>query len=152
MSLTSSTFPRDSNRVPITNLGVMVSKTIIYDGTSKKGAAGANDIFTVTGTVAVKIFATCSGSLTTSGAATTEIGITGNTASLIAQTTSSTILIGKMWYDATPVTVGSLAFSTWNILTGSTNISEKITSANVTGGTLTYYCMFVPLSSDGNVV
>ena len=146
-----SSFPRDANRVPIDNLGIIVRKTIAYDGTSSKGLAGSNDIFTVTGDVAVKILAVCSDDLTVDGAATIEIGITGNTAALIAQTTASNIDKGEIWYDNTPVTVGSLAMGTWNFLSG-TSIKEKITTANITGGALTYYLFFVPLSADGNVL
>lgn len=147
-----ATFRKDGNWQPIMTLGLQASKTITYDGTAKKGLAGANAIFTVTGDVAVKIFAVCSTLLDTDGAATIEVGITGNTASLIAQTTATAIDAGEIWYDGTPVTVGSIAMSTWNILTNGTDINEKVTTANITAGVLKYYCFWVPLSDDANLV
>jgi hypothetical protein len=95
------------------------------------------------------VFATCETTLT-GASATVEVGITGNTASLIAQTTGTDIDAGDVWIDATPATIQALPSS--NIITNGTDIIQTVATANVTAGVLTYYCVWRPLSSDGNVV
>lgn len=149
MAIILSAFSRDANSVPITTDGIIISKTITYvAGTT--GAIGASVLFTVTGDVIVNVFAICSDSLTSGGVSTIEVGITGNTAALIALTTVTTIDVGQVWVDASTGTVQPLPAA--NILTNGTDISQKITDATITGGTLTYYCAWRPLSVDGNIV
>lgn len=144
--MTDQTFPRDANRVPISNLGLIASKAITFvAGTT--GAIGATTLFTVTGTVAVRIFAVCSGSLT-GATATTEVGVSGNTAALIAQTTATNITNGKVWVDTGPASVELLP----SHAVVAANITQTIATAAVSGGTLTYYCVWNPISTDGNVV
>jgi len=140
-------FQRDANYVPITNLGLSVPKEITYvAGTT--GATGASTLFTVTGTVAVRLFAYCSGDLTSGGAATLEVGIAGNTAALLAQTTATGIDSGEFWVDTGPATIEALPA----IQLVAANIIQTIGTTTVTGGTLTYYCLWTPISTDGNVV
>lgn len=143
---TSAAFNRDANNVPIASEGLIATKTLAYDGTI--GAIGASTLFTVTGTVLVRVLAVCSEDLASAGG-TIEVGITGNTASLIAQITATTLDDGEIWVDNSPATVA--AIGSQKILNG-TSISEKITGATVTDGTLAYFCLWVPLSDDGNVV
>lgn len=145
----TSAFNRDANHVPITNKGLIASKSITY-AAGTTGATGASTLFTVTGTVIVNIFAVCEGDLTSGGAATIEVGISGNTAALIAQTTATGIDTGEIWLDAAPATVE--APLTDKILTNGTDIIQTIGTTTVTGGTLTYYVMWNPISDDGNVV
>lgn len=147
MATIASTFSRDGNRVPITSHGLTVSKELAYDGTI--GATGADTLFTVTGTVALRIFAVCSEDLA-GATATIEVGISGNTAALIAQTTATDIDSGEVWKDNAPAAVEGLPSEF--ILTGGTDIIETIATAAITDGTLTYYCLWVPISDDGNVV
>lgn len=143
-----SAFSRDANGVPITNKGLVVSKSRAYDGTAGLGAQGATTLFTVTGDVLVNVFGVCSEDLVSAG--TIEIGISGNTAALIAQTTPSGIDNGEVWIDNAPATVES--YPSDKILTGGTDIIETIGTADVTDGTLTIYCIWFPLSDTGNVV
>lgn len=150
MTSIESTFRRDANGVPITQHGILVSKVRTYTGAASLGAAGAATLFTVTGDVITNIFAVCTSDLTVSGAATIEVGIVGNTAALIAQTTASTIDASEIWLDTGPATVETLPSE--KILVAGTDIIETIATADVTGGVLTYYCLWSPLSSDGNVV
>lgn len=145
-----SAFSRDANGVPITYKGLIVTKSRAYDGGSGTGAAGATTLFTVTGDVLVAVFGVCSEDLVSAGGGTVEIGISGNTAALIAQTTATGIDNGEVWVDNSPATVES--YPTEKILTGGTDIIETIGTADVTDGTLTMYCVWIPLSSDGNVV
>ena len=140
-------FQRDANYVPIVSLGLSVPKAITYvAGTT--GATGASTLFTVTGTVAVRLFAYCSGDLTSGGAATLEAGIAGNTAALLAQTTATGIDTGEFWIDTGPATVEALPA----IQLVAADIIQTIGTTTVTGGTLTYYCLWTPISTDGNVV
>lgn len=144
-----SAFSRDANGVPITTDGIIVSKTIAYDGTTGAGESDDSPItlFTVTGDVLVNVFAVCSENL--AGAGNIEVGIAGNTAALIAQTAAADIDSGEVWVDNAPATIEALPTS--YVLTGGTDIIETI-SADITDGTLTYYCIWRPLNSTGNVV
>ena len=137
----------DDNYVPITNLGLAQSKTITYVAAST-GAVGSKTLFTVTGTVAVYVFGICAIDLASAGG-TIEVGITGNTAAVIAQATSTDIDAGEFWRDATPVTVAAIPSL---LMLNATNILQKITGATVSAGEMTYYCLWIPISSDGNVV
>lgn len=148
MTTNASAFTRDANFVPITNLGLIASKAITYVGATT-GATGATTLFTVTGTVAVRLFGVVSGADVT-GSGTIEAGIAGNTAALLAQTTGTALDVGEIWIDNAPATVEALP--ALNILTAGTDIIQTIATDTLTAGTITYYCLWTPISSDGNVV
>jgi len=144
--MTSQAFERDANYVPIVTLGLTSSKAITYiAGTT--GAVGPTTLFTVTGAVSVRIFAVTSGTDLT-GTGTLEVGISGNTAALIALTSATAIDVGEIWATTSPATV--LALPAIFIISG-TNIIQTIATSTVTAGTLTYYCLWAPISSDGSV-
>lgn len=146
MTTIASAFPRDANHVPITNLGLMESKAITYSALTT-GATGATTLFTVTGTVATRVFAVVSG-VDLTGSGTLEVGIAGNTAAVLAQVAATALDVGEVWTDSAPATVEALP--ALQIITGS--IIQTIASDTVTAGTLTYYCLWTPISADGNVV
>lgn len=149
MSVISSSFSRDANGIPITNHGLIETKSITFvAGTT--GATGATTLFTVTGDVIVRLFAKCTVSLDSDGSATIEAGIAGNTASLIAQTAFGGIDAGEIWLDATATSVEQLAVE--KILVGGSDIVQTIATEALKAGVLTYYCLWSPLSDDGNVV
>lgn len=141
-------FTRDQNFVPVQGLGFTSTKAITFVGAST-GATGATTLFTVTGVVAVRIFGVVSGTDVT-GSGTIEVGISGNTASLIAQTTGTALDVGEIWIDNAPATVELLPGL--SILAAGTDIIQTIATDTLTAGTLTYYCLWFPISSDGNVV
>ena len=143
----SSAFQRDANHVPIVSLGLTETKSITYV-TATTGATGATTLFTVTGTVAIRVFAICGTDLTGTNA-TLEVGIAGNTAAIIAQTTGAGIDAGEIWLDTTPGTVETLP--ALQIISG-TDIIQTIATHTVDAGVLTYYCVWAPISYDGNVV
>lgn len=147
----SSAFQRDANYVPITTKGLITSKTITY-AAGTTGAIGATTLFTVTGVVIATVFAHCTDDLTSGGAATIEVGIAGNTAAIIAQTTATAIDSGDIWDDTSPASIEALANNSEKIVAGGTDIIQTIASNTITGGTLTYYCLWIPVSEDGNVV
>lgn len=148
-------YRRDANGVPITTHGISTIKTMTFAGGTANdpgdydGTGNPATLFTVTGDVLVQVFAVCGVDLAGANA-TVEVGITGNTASFIAQTTGTTIDAGHVWVDATPGTVQPL--SSVQIITGGTDIIQTVATANLTAGKLTYYCIWTPLSEDANVV
>lgn len=147
MSNIQQFYQRDANNVPIINLGLIASKSITYSALTT-GAVGATTLFTVTGCVGVRIFGVCSDDLTGSG--TIEVGIAGNTASLIAQTTGTAIDANEVWIDTVPATVEALP--SIQIIGAGQDIIQTIGTDTLTGGTLTYYCLWTPISTDGLLV
>lgn len=148
MTSVASQFTRDANHVPITGLGLTETKAITYSALTT-GATGATTLFTVTGVVAVRIFAVASGTDLT-GSGTLEVGIAGNTAALIAQTAATAIDVAEIWQDTSPATIEALA-GLFTIGAGQ-DIIQTIATDTVTAGTLTYYCLWFPISTDGAVV
>jgi len=146
--MTDQFFQRDANHVPITNLGLMASKAITYSALTT-GATGATTLFTVTGVVAVRLFAVVSG-VDLTGSGTLEAGISGNTAALLAQVNATALDVGEIWTDNAPSTVEGLP--ALQILAAGTDIIQTIGTDTVTAGTLTYYCLWSPISEDGNLV
>lgn len=146
MSITGA-FQRDENFVPITTFGITTTKAITY-ATATTGAIGVTTLFTVTGVVAMRVFAVCGTDLTGAGA-TIEIGIVGNTAAVIAQSVGTTIDTGEIWYGTNPPTVGVLPSV---LVLSATNVIQTIATATVDAGQLTYYCLWAPISSNGSVV
>lgn len=140
-------FMRDDNHVPITGLGLIESKAITY-AAATTGAIGITTLFTVTGTVAVRVFAVCSG-VDLTGLGTLEVGISGNTAAITAQTAATAINVGEIWYGTNPPTVGVMPAQ---LILAATDIIQTIASNTVTAGTLTFYCLWSPASVDGLVV
>lgn len=147
---TAEAFILDANGFPVSYNGRIVSrKTLAYTGAAGLGAQGATTLFTVTGDVIVTLFAVCSESLA-GASATIEAGISGNTAALLAQTTATDIDAGEIWVDTGPATVEPIPGD--KILTNGADIIETIGTADITDGTITYYCAWVPLSAGASVV
>lgn len=132
------------------SLGRVASKSITYvAGTT--GAIATVAIFTVTGTVAVRIFGVCTTALTSGGVATIEVGVTGSTAILIALSTATDIIANEIWVDATPTLLVD-AVPAAVVIGGGLDINQKITDATITGGVMVYYCLWEPLSAGATVV
>lgn len=142
----ASAFTRDANFVPITNLGLQASKAITYSALTT-GAVGATTLFTVTGTVACNVFAICSTNLAGSG--TIEIGTATNTAALCDQQSATAIDNHEVWHDAILAVGGQVA---GHVHVVNEDIIQTIATNTVSGGVLTFYCLWTPLSTDGNVV
>ena len=124
------------------------SKTVTFDGTAGAGAQGTVAIATVTGRVALMVGgAYCSTNLAGTSA-TVEVGVSGNTAALIAQTTATDIDAGEFWQDATPEAGVSPAIVNKNV---AGNIILTVATADVTAGVLDFDFYWLPLSSDGNL-
>ena len=133
-----------------------VSKRITFaGGTSnaigdKDGTLASFPIFTVTGDVMVWVFGICNTSLV--GGGTLEVGVTGATASVLAQIADATTFDENMAYvDATPALAESASFK-GHIIGGGLDILGKVTGTDITAGVVDFYCFWKPLSTDGRVV
>lgn len=113
------------------------------------GMTPTTTLFEVSGVVAVKLFARCTESLagaTATVAAGTALSATG----LIAQTTATDIDANELWHDASPdASVEAITVLTERIV--AQDIIQTVGTAGVTDGTLAYYCLWRPISSDGAV-
>lgn len=148
---------RDGNRQVLpTPLPFLASKRITFDGNTsgaigdKDGALATFPIFTVTGDVLVYVFGICKTDL--SGAGTLEVGVTNNTAILLAQIANTTTLDqDENYIDATPG-AGKGEAPIYHPISGGLDIEGKTTTADITAGVIDFYVFWRPLSSDGNVV
>jgi len=139
---------RDANRVPITGLGLVTTKTIVFDVTT--GATGVTNLFTVTGDVVAQVFAKCSADLVSAGGGTVRVGITGNDNGFINTTTATDLDNGESWVSTSPNSIA--AIPTQRSITSGTSIIQTIGVSAVTAGTLTYFCLWYPLSENSEVV
>ena len=116
------------------------------------GTANPFTLFTVTGTVLVRIFGVCT--VDVAGAGTIEVGVTGNTAALIAQVVDATVIDqNDIYNDATPVAgVETLANITGPfVVANGLDIIETVGTADLTAGNIYYVLLWRPLSDDGFV-
>jgi len=140
----------DANRRTVTsNEAFMLESTWTFV-TNLTGDQAAHTLFTVTGNVLVSVFGVCDTSLV--GAGTFEVGVTGNTAGLIAQIANATTLDdGDVYVDAdTAVGVGSIPVA--KVLNDGNDIILTIGTADISAGVVDFYCLWRPLSENSSVV
>lgn len=124
-----------------------------YNFTDDTGATGAYTIFQVTGDVFVQVFGLCQVLLDSAGAATIELGIAGNTAALIAQTTATDLDAYETWQDATPeanpgpVDLTARSF----VVANGADIIFTVGAANLTAGDVDFVCRWFPISPGATV-
>lgn len=125
-------------------------KQVTFTGAAGLGAVGTVALFTVTGRVEYTLVPSCSESLVSAGGGTVEVGIAGNTAAIIAQTTATEIDTGEVWVDNAPATVEATPGK--KVIAGGQDIILTVGTADVTDGTLDFDIIWRPLSVDGSVV
>lgn len=158
MSQITSAMRRDSNYVPIQDKdGITVIKSMTFAGGTTDdpgdydGAGNPATLFTVTGDVILRIIAICKTNLAGANA-TLEVGVSGDTAKFIAQTTATDIDANEIWHDATPdASIELDTVSTPWIVSNGQDVIQTVGTANITSGKIDYYCQFRPLSNDANV-
>lgn len=145
-----------NSRVIGAGLPFLVSKRITFAGGTTDaigddgGALDPFTIFTVTGDVLVWVAGMVKTTLV--GAATLEIGVTNNTAILIAQVADATTLaVNELWHDATSVLAEGFTPQVHGI-GGGLDIIGTVGTADITAGVIDFYCFWRPLSSDGAIV
>ena len=126
-----------------------------WNFTADGGGQGAFTAFTVTGDVLVSVFGLCQVLLDSSGAPTIELGISGNTAVLIAQTTAKDLDQYETWQDtspeANPGDVATAMGKRFAIANGA-DIIMTIGTAALTAGDVDFYCFWLPLTIGASVV
>jgi len=155
MTQTPGTFSRDANAVPITTDGIIVSKTVTFDGATTNdpgdfdGTGNPATLFTVTGDVLVHVFGVCT-TLLAGASATLEVGVTSGTALLIALTTATDIDASEVWIDTTPGLIQAMPAT--QIIPSGQDIIQTVATANITAGVITYYAIWRPLSNQANLI
>lgn len=144
MSVPTS-FQRDENFVPITNLGFLETKDITFVAATT-GAVGVTTLFTITGTVALNVWAFCTTNL--SGTGTIEVGVSSSTACLANQQNATAIDNHEVWHDSVLAIGGQIA-GHWHVV--NEDVIQTIATNTVTGGVLTYYCGWIPLTEGATV-
>ena len=115
------------------------------------GDVGATTLFTVTGEVEAIVVGYIDTTVTSSGGTLKlEVGVTGATASLIAQAAEADLIAGDAWVDATPATVVSKPSA--KVIANGANIIQTVSGEAAIAGQVTYYCYWRPLSANGKVV
>ena len=147
----SASIDRDANRQIISSNEAFKLESTWTFAAATTGATGSHTLFTVTGNVLLSIFGVVDTTLTSGGANTVEVGVTGNTAVLIAQATGANLADGDIWVDATDTRVGAGAVPAMQIINDGADVLLKITTATLTAGVIDFYCLWRPLSSDGNI-
>jgi hypothetical protein len=142
--------------LPVTNGwtgGRKVSQTIAFDGGAGSGAVGTVALFTVTGNVTLRMVAYCTEDLVSGGGGTCEVGCTGNTNGIIAQTTATAIDDGEVWFSNTPVSglTATTNIGQYLIVDGA-DIILTVGTGDVTDGTIVFDCYWTPMDSTSSVV
>jgi hypothetical protein len=118
------------------------------------GTSDPYTLFTVTGDVVIKaIWGICNVSLT-GATATIEVGVTGNTAGLIAQETATEIDAGGVYVSATQAVGLAAAAGSGALipLADGLDIIETVGTADVTAGQIDYYVVWAPCEPGASVV
>jgi hypothetical protein len=133
-------------------------KSITFDGGTTNGIGDFDgtgnpfDIFSVTGDVKMKVVGICTTILAGGGTATLEVGVTGKTAGLIAQTTGTDIDANEIWHDATPDSpIEAASVMVENIVANGLDVIGTVGTANITSGVIKFICLWRALSVDGKV-
>jgi len=145
----SSTVRRVFNTDSFGKTANLETDSIIFAATTT-GAVNTHKIATITGVVAMSIFAKVDTTVTITAGATIEVGTATTTAGLIALTAGDALDIGELWHDAAPdATVELTSVLIDNIV--SEDVNYKISTQTITGGAVTFYIRWSPISLDGNV-
>jgi hypothetical protein len=122
------------------------SKTLTFSNTST-----AQNLFTVTGDVIIKIIAVCTTNVASAAAGAVAVGTAITTSGVIAETTGTDLDAREIWHDSSPDSELE-AFSTMReyIVTDGNDITLTPT-AQIDSGVVVFYCYWIPLSSDGEV-
>lgn len=122
----------------------VASKSITYDGSLSYAA------FTVTGLVAVKVVGYV-GTALTNHANATSVGTATSAAGLIAATAGTAMQTeGQAWVDNAPSKFETFP-ANWTLIGNGEDIAV-VGTANITGGVVTLYCWYIPISAGAAVV
>lgn len=112
-------------------------------------------LFTVTGQVLCQVYAVITTGFTSTGTnGTVAIGVSGNTASLLPQTTAdgTNFPTGAVWTDSSPTLKAESLGDAYAAVLVNSNIIGTIATNSMTAGGIVIFCRWVPISDDGEVV
>jgi len=113
-------------------------------------------LFTVTGAVLARVCGVVGTQIdSTSGTTTLEVGVAGNTALLCVQDAADhTAFDANFCWTKTVAadSVGAELADEWVVIPGGLDIILTISADDLTQGTMDFYCEWIPLSANGNVV
>ena len=112
----------------------------------------AHEVFTVTGDVRAIILPRITGSLTSGGALTAQIGIEGSTAAFVGNTALAALVLNTTWLSTTPAVHYATTSLIDRVVTAGRDIGYEILTAAATGGTIVWYCWWEMLSPGSSVV
>ncbi len=145
---------RHNNRTlqSLDDYDVAICRPIAFTNTTNArgdhdGTGATHTLFTVTGDVFVRIWGVCTVTLT-GASATIEVGVAGNTDSLIATETGTDIDINGIYLSATQV-IGAVSVATIPgpfVVANGLDIIETVKVASVTAGNIYYICLWRPVS------
>jgi len=117
------------------------------------GTGASQTLFTVTGDVIIRLLPVCTTLLAGSGKV--EVGVVGNLAGIVAETTATDIDANDIWKAASPTDVGVIAVTSIVgpfVVVNGLDILETTTTADITSGQIYYVCWWRAASPDGNLV
>lgn len=127
-----------------------------YNFTDDAGAVGTVTIFNVTGDIMCKVVASVNAEVTsTANNGTVELGVAGNTAALLIQDVadSTAFQIGDSWTLITAADANAAYAADEEVIIGNgVDIIMTIGTNALLTGDIDFYCLWRPLSEDGNVV
>ena len=142
-----------SQRIPANVADYRIARTsVTFTGAATLGAIGNVPLFTVTGAVLVKFIAGYVGTTLAGATATLALGVTGSTSLFIGATTATNMTsTNNIWTSTSPTAAGLALATAGKEILVTANIVGTVATAAVTGGVLTIFVAWLPLSSDGNV-
>ena len=113
-------------------------------------------LFTVTGDIRCWVFGMVGATAVTSTSSdgTLEVGTTEDINGIIAQTIANGTQLAAtdVWVDTTPSVDVEANAAAWFLVSGGADIILTIATNSMTAGVVKIYCLWYPLSFDGDVV
>lgn len=123
-----------------------VIKTIVFDDDTT-----TVPVFTLTGSVIVKVIAECMVDCESAAGCNAQLGITGDVGHCIADTDVTTLEVGDIWHDASPDSdIEAINVIEKDIIVGGADLFLTL-DAQWDSGTVAFYCFWTPVSADGAV-
>ena len=141
--------PQTNLQVQKAGDGFLVEKEIEFS------AATEDDVFEVTGLVALKVVGVCTERVTDHGD-NASLGTSDSTQALIANTTGANLHagnVGALWVDAAPQTSSKIKADAFDADMAVVNGDDIVvtSTANINSGKIKFYCWWKPISANGDV-
>lgn len=130
-----------------------IAKAVIAD----MNGLGNQQLFTVTGDIACRVWGVVGATAvtSTSGTTTLSVGTLESTAELLSASTvnNSQFAATDVWGDTSPTKdVEAIGGGNWRLIGGPADVFISRSVDDITAGSITIYMWWFPASEDGNVV